>query len=361
MQENHSFDNYFGWYPGAEGLRSAPSTVAVKLFRASNNSFDPCHTVNCMASYYDGGKMDGFPYYGYFAASDISYYWHLASQGVLFDNYFSDFRGPTLPNHFFLILGQTPTSQNFDNFSINTRVTSASIFDELSAAHISWTYYAGPGQGFDNYNPVPYLASYWANYDLWNRCCLKGSDKFLSDLARGNLADVTWIMPEQDQLSDHPPYNLKTGQDYVQSLVSSLQQSEFWNSSVIFLTWDESGGFYDHVAPSSGYGFRVPLLVLSPHVRQGYIDHAFSSHSSILAFIESVFGLSCIARDCQAENLLELFNPSTNSTSSEVSKTASNGTAPQGLLSIVLITTLLIAGIAYAVIRKNKRRGKLSD
>src|SRR6267143_1557068 len=89
MQENHGFDNYFGWYRGAEGLGSTPSTVAAKLFHASNNSFDPCHTVNCMARYYNGGKMDGFSYYGYFAASDISYYWHLAAQGVLFDNDFS--------------------------------------------------------------------------------------------------------------------------------------------------------------------------------------------------------------------------------------------------------------------------------
>ena len=116
------------------------------------------------------------------------------------------------------------------------------------------------------------------------------------------------------------------------------------------------------MAPAGGYGFRVPLLVLSPQVRQGYIDHTFSSHSSILAFIESVFTLPCIARDCQAENLLEVFNLSTTSTNSETKTTTSTEGASPGLLLIVLATTALIPGIAYAVIwRRKQKRGKPSD
>jgi len=133
-------------------------------------------------------------------------------------------------------------------------------------------------------------------------------------LNRNFLANVTWLMPPTQKLSEHPPYDPSIGEHWVVTAINQVMQSRYWSSTAIFLTWDDFGGWYDHVPPPPqvdevGYGFRVPLIVISPHARHHFIDHTQADHASILKFIETIYGLAPLAsRDARAADLLEAFD-----------------------------------------------------
>jgi phospholipase C len=309
MQENHTFDNYFGTFPGANGIQNDPP--GIYPFHITGRITDLCHSWDCARKAWDNGKMDLFlaaegsrQTFGYYDQRDIPYYWSLAQQYTLFDNYFTSVMGPSLPNHLYLVAAQSGNrTTNLPYPTLHAR----SIIDELEKGHISWAYYA-PGW-LNNENGLPLFASIGKNQTRLNQ--LKLSTNFFMDLRNSKLPQVSWIMPDDD-LSEHPPYDLARGEKWVKSIIKAVQSSPYWQSTAIFLTWDDYGGWYDHVAPPQvdqwGYGFRVPLLVISPLARHGYIDHTVSDHTSILRFVEMTFNLAPLtSRDAQAYSLWKTF------------------------------------------------------
>ena len=128
------------------------------------------------------------------------------------------------------------------------------------------------------------------------------------------MPDVSYLTGNDTQ-NEHPPYSVESGEQWVESIVGAIQASPYWGSTVILITWDDYGGWYDHVVPPQvdkyGDGFRVPLLMVSPFARHGYIDNTFSDHTSILKFIERVFGLPPVTqRDAGASDLMDALDPS---------------------------------------------------
>jgi len=142
---------------------------------------------------------------------------------------------------------------------------------------------------------------------------LKMTGAFLKDLQDGHMPAVSYVTT-QDGENEHPPFDLATGQAFTKSIITAVQSSPYWSSTVIFLTWDDFGGWYDHVTPPqvdrNGLGFRVPLLMISPLAKAGFIDHTLSDHCSLLKFIERAFGAPAVTqRDASASDLTEAMNP----------------------------------------------------
>ena len=324
-EENRSFDNYFGTYPGAKGFNpnvalpvSPGSRVTVSPFHlASLTTHDLSHAHTAAIVAMDGGKMDGFVYaeksnltMGYYDYRDIPYYWDYASKFVLCDNFFTSELEPSLPNHLFLIAGQSGgLYENADTFSLDILV----IMDELESHGVSWKYYYNGASGYNKeglWNPLPGIKSFKDNPSRLANMAPNG--RFLQDLQNGSLASVVWVMPLSDE-SEHPPANVDVGEHYIVNLVNAVMQSKYWSSSAIFMTWDDYGGWYDHVAPpqldSFGLGFRTPCLVISPYAKEGFIDHQQNDFCSILKFIETRYDLSSLTlRDANANNMIEVFD-----------------------------------------------------
>jgi len=336
VEENHTFDNYFGTYPGANGIayaRSQPvasnSTTLVRPFEINTTTVahDLCHDWECAHKAYDNGKMDGFMVadrsnltMGYFNPNLVPYYWDYASQYVLLDNFFTPVMTNSLANHLYLIAGQSGGlvgdsrfgAFNFTSSSVhNSTFYFKSIVDELDASHVSWKYYAG-GYGYlNNWNPLPAFASFRGNLSRMSN--LADPSQFLTDVKGNNLPSVAWVMPQTDESSEHAPYDISLGQSAVVSEINAVMSSSSWNSTAIFLTWDDSGGWYDHVSPPQldryGDGFRVPCLIISPYAKHGLVDHTQGDFTSLLKFTETDYSLPPLtSRDASANDLVEAFD-----------------------------------------------------
>ena len=187
-----------------------------------------------------------------------------------------------------------------------------SIVDELDANHISWRYYGGLNPTtLSNWNPLPAFAGFRANQTRMQN--LAPSYQFISDIESNNLPEVVWVMPSFDLLSEHPPYDVSVGQRNVVSLINAVMTSNYWDSTAIFLAWDDYGGWYDHVPPRQvdafGYGFRVPSMIISPYAKRGFIDHTLSDFTSFLKFVEVLHSLPPLTgRDSAANDLMEAFD-----------------------------------------------------
>ncbi|MDA4117813.1 MAG: alkaline phosphatase family protein [Thaumarchaeota archaeon] len=314
MQENHTFDNYFGTFPGANGIRNDPSLV--HPYHITGPVVDLCHSTSCAHSAYDKGKMDNFlqaehsnETFGYYNQQDIPYYWSLAQNYTLFDNYYTSAMGPSLPNHLYLVAGQDGgVADGVSPQSPNMNI--GSIVDKLSAGHVSWAYYSPYYVG--NENALGLVSSVANNQS--RMADFKYESQFIGDVQGGNLPGVSYVMANDGQ-NEHPPYDLGAGQAWVRSLIDAIQGSQYWSSTAIFLTWDDYGGWYDHVAPPQvdkhGLGFRVPLLLISPYAKHGYIDHTLSDHTSLMKFVERTFNLGSLTqRDAGASDLLGALNGS---------------------------------------------------
>jgi phospholipase C len=327
MQENHSFDNYFGTFPGViDGYTQNTCIIqngypgCIKPFHitTSDEMKDPDHSWNALHREYANGTNSGFyaadgtlPF-GYYTQSDIPYYWSLAQNYTLLDNYFCSSLGPTLPNHFFLVAAQTGgeigDDQHLYGLHGSYNLNMPTIFSELTDHQITWNSYSWLNPV--NWNPAAFIPSVAANTTLYSH--VKQPTDFFTDLSHGKLAQVSWVMPPSDGESDHPPYMLSSGENWVKSVVTAVQASPYWNSTAIFLTWDENGGYYDLIPPvqtdAFGYGFRVPMIVISPYAKHGFVDHSLADHTSTLAFIEHNFGLrSLTLRDARANDLMWAF------------------------------------------------------
>ena len=354
MQENRSFDHYFGTFPGANGIPAGtclPQNPAgagspcVKPFLLTTPvTGDLPHTYNATIKAINGGKMDGFytaegsctQTMGYYDQTMLPYYWNYASHFVLSDETFESANSYSLPNHWYMIAGQAPQIGYYQygntGFGVNTPkpvlvqyVSEANqiqtLGDSMVQAGISWKYYDSPmdPKGIGNAIANGQVAAYWNTFRAKNSSytaaytphfVLRG--QLLWDIGNGTLPSVSWVIPSAP-ISEHAPANITLGMWYVTYLVNAVMNSNYWKNTAIMVTWDDYGGWYDHVNPpvldQFGLGVRVPMLIISPYARAGFIDHTTYSFDSIMKFIEWDFGLhSLTARDANANNLLNTFN-----------------------------------------------------
>jgi phospholipase C len=370
MQENRSFDSYFGTFPGADGIPRRNGHFTVCLPRTVGGCTKPFHDPRIVngggphlhqdaVTAIDGGKMDGFvqdaergdrgctvtinpkcvagmrtDVMGYHDAREIPNYWTYARDFVLNDHMFEPVTSWSLPAHQYMVsawaakcsssaasscknnIGEpfTPVAQQrFVDRAIATG--SAPVHDAwtditylLHRHHVSWGYYVEKGDEPDCeddaarcplkpqdyktpgiWNPLPLFTDVQKDGQLGN---IQPVRSFVSAAASGTLPAVSWITPSQVN-SEHPPASIREGQAWVTNLVNKVMSGPDWSSTAIFVSWDDWGGFYDHVAPptvdGNGYGLRVPGLVISPYAKRGYIDHQTLSHDAFLKFIEDDF------------------------------------------------------------------------
>jgi phospholipase C len=309
-QENRTFDTYFGYYPRAGSFGVPPGytqpdgkggTVTPHHFSA-HVSGDPSHTWQSVHGELAGGKMNGFyttdgkTALGYYNSSDLPYYAALADHFTLCGHYFGSVLGPTVPNRLALWAG-TSGGVTVDTLNEGS-LDYSTIVDLLDAAHITWKCYnLGLGYGsfddLEHFNPLVFFKR-WQNDARLHF----DEDDYYADLKAGKLPQVSFLITES-LISEHPPFDIKTGQHAMGKVINALIASSLWQRSALFLTYDEGGGFFDHVAPPQldayGLGFRVPTFVISPYARRGYISGQLYEHSSILKFIERRFGLPTLA------------------------------------------------------------------
>jgi phospholipase C len=309
-QENHTFDMYFGYYPragkfGVPGNYSQPDgsggTVKPHHF-PSPTSADIDHTWQSIHSEWNHGAMDGFVTtdgpgtLGYYDGFDLAYYYALGDSFTLCGNYFCSILGPTLPNRLALMAGTAGGNTN-DGLEAGS-LDYPTIVDLLDAAHVSWKCY-NLGQGTGSTPPLSHYnaLNYFKKWNSDPRLQFKEKD-YNEDLLAGTLPQVSFLITEGG-ISEHPSDNILKGQQKMAQVIHALMDSSAWKNSVLFLTFDEGGGFFDHVAPprvdAYGLGFRVPTLIISPYARRGYFSGQLYGHSSILKFIERRFGLPSLA------------------------------------------------------------------
>jgi len=343
MQENHTFDNYFGTFPGADGLRNLcgvptnpqdPASPLVRPFHLTQlRTPDLHHGEVTSRAAFDHGKMDGFIKaqlarnlpgrlaLGYYDGHDLPSYWELARQYVLADRFFSSAQGGSSINHQYWVAARS--SGQADSIP-KTGIDLLTIFDRLDAAQVGWKFYVknyAPELNFRNKLPndprdaqlawVPLLTMPRFIDDPAKKARLVDLADLYTDLVKGNAPAVSYII--QGGTSEHPPGHIVNGEIATVSIISAIMRSPLWESSAIILTWDDWGGWYDHVAPPQidrdGYGFRVPALIISPYARPGLVFHETADFTSILKFIERLHGLAPLTtRDEQANDLMNAFD-----------------------------------------------------
>jgi phospholipase C len=398
MQENRSFDEYFGTFPGAEGLPRQNGQFTTCVADPANggcvapyhdssdvNGGGPHSAANATADI-DGGQMDGFvgqaegarrgctdstnpacangsttkDVMGWKDARDIPNYWTYAQDFALQDHMFEPNASWSLPEHLFLVsewsakcadandpescvnelqnpprptvgrrtaakprASAKPAASAKPRAAAKPRASASSLPDPattslyawtdltwlLNKSRVSWKYYVADGTEPDCeddseqtcvqkpqnagtpgiWNPLPWFTTVRQDGQLGN---IQDLDHFSADAKSGQLPAVSWIVPDSAN-SEHPPSSVGAGQAYVTGLINAIMQGPDWGSTAIFLTWDDWGGFYDHVVPpqvdQNGYGLRVPAMVISPYARQGFIDHQVLSHDAYAKFIEDDF------------------------------------------------------------------------
>jgi phospholipase C len=351
MQENRSFDHYFGelhrfGQPKAQGFPKKaknpdPTTPGhfIKPFhqKALCEVADLDHSWSGTHAEVDGGKMDGFATLnvdpkntngsramGFYTAGDLNFYYALYRTFAMGDQYFCSLEGPTFPNRFYLLAGTSFGHIQNDFFSGADQFAQPTIFNLLDAAGITWKIY-------QSQLAFAELFAYVRNH----LDHVVPVDQFSTDAAAGTLPQVAFVDPifvgtvnvENDE---HPPANVQVGQAFVGKVITAFMASPLWPHSALFLTYDEHGGYYDHVPPPAAcvpdgikpmlgagdvdaafdhYGVRVPAVVVSPYARKHFVSHTVHDHTSILRFIETRFDLPALTRrDANADPMLEFFD-----------------------------------------------------
>lgn len=372
FQENRTPDNLFGsnpnFLPGVDiatsGVNSKGQQIPLTPVDLASN-YDLSHAHSAFLAMYDHGKMDGAdkvavicmkgatgcppanPQFRYVDNSTglLDPYFQMAQQYTFGDRMFQTNQGPSLPAHQFIISGTSEPSTGSDlfvaenaagvsNANGNTGCTAPAgefvrlinpagseaqtmfpcfehetLTDLLDHAGVSWRYYA-PSAG--SLWTAPNAIKHIRFGPDWKSDVVLNSARVLTDIANGQLARVSWVIPT-GQESDHAGGNQGLGPSWVASVVNAVGQSQYWNNTVIFITWDDWGGWYDHVAPtvinSYEYGFRVPIIIVSPFARQAYVSHVTHDFGSILKFIEEVYHLPSLGfADSSADDFSDCFD-----------------------------------------------------
>jgi phospholipase C len=366
FQENRTPDNLFHGLPNADiansGVNSLGQTIPLQPITLANR-YDLSHQHSAFVRMYDNGKMDGAdkvpactpptpgcppnPQFQYVNPSEVAPYFQLAEQYTFGDRMFQTNQGPSFPAHQFIISGTsapTATSNLFaaENTNGGTGCTAPltawvwmidpsgiesskmypcfehpTLLDLLDAKSITWRYYTpSPGSIWTGPNAIRHLR---LGPDWSNNVILQNT-QILTDISNKQLPTVSWVIPT-GQASDHPGSNNGNGPSWVASIVNAIGGSSYWANTAIIITWDDWGGWYDHVPPpkvihdgtswGSGYvyGFRVPLIVVSPYAKAGYISHVTHDFGSILSFIEKTYNLPSLEyADARADDLSDCFN-----------------------------------------------------
>ena len=311
MQENRSFDHYFGFAPfagqyGVPAGYSQPdgSGGSVKPFHfTSLSTNDIGHSWFAMHAENNGGAMDGFyttdgiDAMGYYTADDLPYYYSLFDSSTLCANYFCSVMGPTWPNRFYLAAGTSGgiTTNGVWGYGVFDYPI---ILDLLEDAGISWKVY-NVSQDSIPFGNTDNVFVFWKRWAHDNRT-RASRGQYFQDLKAGTLPQVSFIIPSFARgWDEHPPADVSIGMGIQQDLITALQASTSWSSSAYILTYDESGGYFEHVASPQldayGLGIRVPTWVISPYAKPRHLEGTLYEHSSILKFIEAVFGLPTLA------------------------------------------------------------------
>lgn len=364
MQENRSFDHYFGHfgkYAGRSDVESAPENATNPerigdpsspthpwqhaehfCFRDTNHEWDATHTQ------IDDGKMDGFYQTNgdaralwWYDEREIPFYYALGKAFAIGDHYFASVPGPTWPNRMYLHAGTSfgvteDVLANIDAFPYPAM--DAVVQDELEKRHVDWKVYSdGPAAvaAAVGYQFVTRWAPRQVKFTM---------PDFFADAAAGTLPPVVWVDPNAlttgnpDGQDEHPPAQLQVGEAFVASVVRALMNGPQWKKMAIFIMYDEHGGLFDHVAPPKAcepddkppvdahhqpvkgkfdmYGLRVPLMVVSPYVKRGYVSHTVYDHTSLLRFIEAKHRVPALTRrDANANVPVDFFDFGAPSTS----------------------------------------------
>ena len=361
IKENRTFDNYFGRFPGADGATTGQTCdgQTVPLKRAPDRGFAAGHSFTDGITAINGGQMNCFNEFGYFQfhQNQIPNYWAYAKTYTLADEFFSSLYGPTGVEHMWTFAAQSdrfidherpgqmgigrrqfcddPLETAF-SFRQLTHEEQVQVFhdeqqgaqgaaaitqywtqrwpctdvkvlpDELKAKGISWMDYRGENEWVQPLRMIRHVR--FSN--MWNH--VVPPQQIYGDLKANDLPSVSWVTPAF-ALSDHPPQSVCAGENWTVELINAIMQSSAWKSTAIVLTWDDFGGFYDHVAPPHvdmyGLGPRVPTIIISPYAKPGYIDSTTYEFASVLRFIETIFDVPPMtSRDANSSDMLGAFD-----------------------------------------------------
>lgn len=358
VQENRSFNNLFYGFPGAKtvkyGYDSHGQKVEIKpvglvtkwdLAHSSIGYYAACNGTGKVPG--TDCRMNGFnkapcgggicpkddPEYSYVPHDETRPYFAIAHQYVLADQmYASNFDASSYVSHQYIIAGRAGSAINYPEswwgceggkpdriWTVTNKrdygpmvpvcFNYKTLGDELDDAGLSWRFYAAAVS--KKYGDT---AGIWSSYQAikhiyygsdWKHDVVAPPSRFLVNIANGELANVTWITPTCAN-SDHPLCNTGTGPSWVTSVVDAIGESKYWGSTAIFLFWDDYGGWYDPEPPAyvdyDGLGLRVPLVIISPYARKGYVSHVHYEHGTILKFVENTFGLPRLAASDKRAN-----------------------------------------------------------
>jgi phospholipase C len=349
VQENRSFDNLFQGYPGADTVSSGKDSkgktielrptslkIVYQIDHSAQAMFHACHGTGSLPG--TDCRMDGFnnesayggppdPQYVYVPHAESKPYFDMAHEWVVADRMFQSQLDESFVAHQYIIAAQAQSSVNLPyglwgceggNIDFVRTVSQTrkiqrtkrqhpcfdyqTLGDELDAAGLSWRFYTSKYA-----SPSSDGGSYWSSYQAvrhiyygpdWARDVITPQKRFILDVRAGKLANFTWITPMCDD-SDHSNCGGGYGPSWVSALVDTVGASKFWNSTAIFVQWDDWGGMYDHVPPPfkdyDGVGFRVPLLVISPYAKANHVSHVQYETASVLRFAEDLWGLGRLA------------------------------------------------------------------
>ncbi len=349
IQENRSFNNLFYGYKGAKTakfgydsngnkVKLLPISIATSwdLDHSSNSFFAACNGTgsipgtNCRMNGFDreyvgcGGRGQPAcphpePQYSYVPHSQTKTYFEMAKRYVLADEMFaSNFDASSFISHQYIIAGQASSAVNYPNGdwgceggandvistvgqerqipygSEQACFDNTTLGDELDSAGLPWAFYTA-----SLYGDLGIWSAYQAISHIfygpdWSQDVLTPQTQFFSDISNGKLRTVSWITPTWEN-SDHAGSNSTTGPSWVASVVNAVGESQYWDSTAIFIFWDDYGGWFDPVAPKmldyDGLGLRIPMLIISPYAKKGHVSHVPYEHGSILRFVEDQFGL----------------------------------------------------------------------
>ncbi len=354
MQENRSFDHYFGQlhFEGQRRSRAEPKNASnpdptnpggppIRPFHQTRycEVADLDHSWNGTHREWNGGAMDGFTManvdandptgsrtMGFYDQADLPFYYALYSTFAMAERYFCSALTQTFPNRFYLLAATSfgHIANDFPMSPTDFSPAGGTIFEALDNANISWKVY---------FNQIAFALefAYVRNQASAN---LRPITEFATDAQNGTLPQVAWIDPifigpKEVENDEHPPANIQVGQKFVADQINAFMQSPQWAHGALFLTYDEHGGFFDHVPPPPAcapdnvppmleagdepgafdrYGIRVPMVVVSPYARKHYVSRRVYDHTSILRFIETRFDLPALThRDANADAMLKMF------------------------------------------------------